>query len=60
MLEGLFGTIRELGGDSSTQTLQGYGYAMNKYQVTATMTSEIRSYNYGSTTHNGIGFVDLK
>src|SRR5436853_5587459 len=26
MLEGLFGTIREMGGDSSTQTVQSYGY----------------------------------
>jgi hypothetical protein len=31
MLEGLFGTIRELGGDSSTQTLKSYGHALNKY-----------------------------
>ena len=30
MLEGLFGTIRELGGDSSTHTLKSYGYALNK------------------------------
>lgn len=60
MLEGLFGTIRELGGDSSTQTLQGYGYAINKYQITAIMTSEIQSHNYGSTTHNGMGLIHLK
>jgi len=31
MLEGLFGTIRELGGDSSTQTLKSYGHTLNKY-----------------------------
>ncbi|CAG8562178.1 945_t:CDS:2 [Diversispora eburnea] len=33
MLEGLFGTIRELGGDSSTHTLKSYGYSLNKYQL---------------------------
>ncbi|CAG8492326.1 1615_t:CDS:10 [Diversispora eburnea] len=42
MLEGFFGTIRELGGDSSTQTLKSYGYAVNKYQVTALVPSEIK------------------
>ena len=42
MLEGLFGTIRQLGGDSSTQTLKGYGHALNKFQVTARMTAKIK------------------
>ncbi|CAG8723954.1 9070_t:CDS:10, partial [Dentiscutata erythropus] len=48
MLEGLFGTIREMSGNSSTQTVQSYGYAMNKFTVTTQMISEIRSLNYGS------------
>ena len=47
MLEGLFGTIRELGRDSSTQTLKSYGHALNKYQVIALVSSEIKSVNYG-------------
>uniref|UniRef100_U9T622 Uncharacterized protein n=1 Tax=Rhizophagus irregularis (strain DAOM 181602 / DAOM 197198 / MUCL 43194) TaxID=747089 RepID=U9T622_RHIID len=54
MLEGLFGTIRQLGGDSSTQTLKGYGHALNKFQVTAKMTSEIKSFNYGKSNHGGM------
>ncbi|POG61448.1 hypothetical protein GLOIN_2v1814039 [Rhizophagus irregularis DAOM 181602=DAOM 197198] len=33
MLKGLFGTIRQLGGDSSTQKLKGYGHALNKFQM---------------------------
>ncbi|CAG8712027.1 1049_t:CDS:2, partial [Acaulospora morrowiae] len=41
MLEGLFGMIREMGDDSSTQTIQSYGYAMNKLTITMQMTSEI-------------------
>ncbi|PKC04147.1 hypothetical protein RhiirA5_422676 [Rhizophagus irregularis] len=56
MLEGLFGTIRQLGGDSSTQTLKGYGHALNKFQVTAKITSEIKSLNYGKSNHNGMEF----
>ncbi|POG60644.1 hypothetical protein GLOIN_2v1486843, partial [Rhizophagus irregularis DAOM 181602=DAOM 197198] len=59
MLEGLFGTIRQLGGDSSTQTLKGYGHALNKFQVTAKMTSEIKSFNYGESSHNGMEFDHL-
>jgi hypothetical protein len=51
MLEGLFGTIRQLGGDSSTQTLKGYGHALNKFQVTAKITTEIQSLNYGKSNH---------
>lgn len=54
MLEGLFGTIRQLGGDFSTQTLKGYGHALNKFQVTGKMTSEIKSLNYGKSNHNGM------
>ncbi|CAG8615152.1 8131_t:CDS:2 [Diversispora eburnea] len=42
MLEGFYGTIRESGGDSSTQTLKSYGHALNKYQVTALVSSEIK------------------
>ncbi|GBC02748.1 hypothetical protein RclHR1_00480005 [Rhizophagus clarus] len=54
MLEGLFGTIRHLGGDSSTQTLKGYGHALNKFQVTAKMTTEVKSLNYGKSNRNGM------
>ncbi|RGB41294.1 hypothetical protein C1646_752359 [Rhizophagus diaphanus] len=43
MLEGLFGTIYELGGNSSTQTLKSYRYSLNKYQVTRLVTSEVKS-----------------
>ncbi|GBB83400.1 hypothetical protein RclHR1_10110012 [Rhizophagus clarus] len=56
MLEGLFGTIRQLGGDSSTQTLKGYGHALNKFRVTARMTSELKSVNYGKSNHTGMEF----
>ena len=56
MLEGLFGTIRQLGGDSSTQTLKGYGHALNKFQITARMTSELKSVNYGKSNHTGMEF----
>jgi hypothetical protein len=59
MLEGLFGTIHELGGDSSTQTLKSYGHALNKYQVTALVTSEIKSINYGKTDSAGSGIITL-
>ncbi|CAJ0915777.1 4888_t:CDS:2, partial [Entrophospora sp. SA101] len=55
MLEGLFGTIRELSGDSSTQTLQGYGHALNKYQITALESSEVKSFNYGNANNVGSG-----
>ncbi|GBC17438.2 hypothetical protein GLOIN_2v1803661 [Rhizophagus irregularis DAOM 181602=DAOM 197198] len=56
ILEGLFGTIRQLGGDSSTQTLKGYGHALNKFRVTARMTSELKSVNYGKSNHTGMEF----
>lgn len=59
MLEGLFGTIRQLGGDSSTQTLKGYGHALNKFQVTAKITSEMKSFNYGKSSNAGMEFDDL-
>src|SRR3954471_12388216 len=59
MLEGLFGTIREFGGDSSTQTLKSYGHALNKYQATALVTSEIKSINYGKTDSSGSGITTL-
>ncbi|RIA97629.1 hypothetical protein C1645_813871 [Glomus cerebriforme] len=60
-LEGLlyFGIIRELGGDSSTQTLKSYGHALNKYQVTALVSSEIKSINYGIANNTGIGINSL-
>ena len=59
MLEGLFGTIRELGGDSSTQTLKSYEHALNKYQVTILVSSEIKSINYGKTDSTGSGITTL-
>ena len=59
MLEGLFGTIRELGGDSSTQTLKSYGHALNKYQVTRLVSSEIKSFNYGEADDTGTGITTL-
>ena len=40
MLEGLFGTIRELGGDLSTQTLKSYRHVLNKYQVITLVTKK--------------------
>ena len=46
----MLGTIRELSGDSSTQTLQRYGFALNKYRVTALASSEAKSLNYGKAT----------
>ena len=60
MLEGLFGTIRELGGDSSTHTLKSYGHALNKYQVIALVSSEIKSINYGKADSTGTGITTLK
>jgi hypothetical protein len=59
MLEGLFGTIRQLGGDSSTQTLKGYGNALNKFQITAMVTAEVKSVNYGTSNHIGMEFDHL-
>jgi hypothetical protein len=59
MLEGLFGTIRQLSGDSSTQTLQGYGHALNKYRVTALVSSEVRSINYGNADSTGSGIHSI-
>jgi len=59
MLEGLFGTIRELGGDSSTQTLKSYGYTLNKYQITTLVSSEIKSVNYGKVDSTGTGITSL-
>ncbi|CAG8601640.1 4927_t:CDS:2 [Diversispora eburnea] len=52
ILEGLFGTIRELGEDSSIQILKSYGYALNKYQITVLVSSEIKSFNYGNASCN--------
>jgi hypothetical protein len=59
MLEGLFGIIRELGGDSSTQTLKSYGHALNKYQITTLVSSEIKSVNYGKADGTGTGITSL-
>ncbi|CAG8834565.1 33513_t:CDS:2, partial [Racocetra persica] len=47
---GLFGTIREMGGDSSMQTVQSYGYVINKLTITMQMISEIKSLNYDYQT----------
>ncbi|CAB4417282.1 unnamed protein product [Rhizophagus irregularis] len=44
-------TIRQLGGDSSTQTLKGYGYALNKFQITSLVTAKMKSVNYGTSNH---------
>ena len=60
MLEGLFGTIREIGGDSSIQTVQFYGYAMNKLTITIQITLEIQSLNYGSADSLDCMLADLK
>lgn len=60
MLEGLFGNIRELGGDSSTHTLKSYGHALNKYQVTALVSSEVKSINYGKADSTGAGITTLE
>jgi len=60
MLEGLFGSIREMAGDSSTHTVQSYGYAMNKLTITMQMTSEIQSLNYGLADGSGCVLADLK
>ena len=59
MLEGLFGIIRELGGDSSTQTLKSYGHALNKYQITVLVSSEVKSMNYEIASNIGIGINTL-
>ncbi|RHZ65016.1 hypothetical protein Glove_319g83 [Diversispora epigaea] len=59
LLEGFFGTIRELGGDSSTQTLSSYGHALNKYKITALCSSEVKSLNYGNIDNIGTGVTTL-
>jgi hypothetical protein len=59
LLEGFFGTIRELGGDSSTQTLNSYGHALNKYKITALFSSEVKSLNYGNADNVGTGITTL-
>ncbi|CAG8598207.1 2806_t:CDS:2, partial [Diversispora eburnea] len=40
MLKGLFGTICELGKDSSTHTYKSYGYSLNKYQLSSLFSRE--------------------
>ena len=60
MLEGLFGTIRELGGNFFTHTLKSYGYTLNKYQVTALVSSEVKSINYEKADNTGTGITTLK
>ncbi|PKB96592.1 hypothetical protein RhiirA5_434578 [Rhizophagus irregularis] len=59
MLEGLFGTIRELGGNSFTQTLKSYGYVLNKYQIITLASTEIKSINYGEADSTGTGITTL-
>ncbi|CAG8605495.1 5830_t:CDS:2, partial [Diversispora eburnea] len=59
ILEGLFGTIRELGGDSSTHTLKSYGYSLNKYQLSSLFSREVKSINYGSANCIGTGITTL-
>ncbi|RHZ60331.1 hypothetical protein Glove_355g33 [Diversispora epigaea] len=54
-----FGTIRELGGDSSTQTLKSYGHALNKYKITSLVSSEIKSLNYGKADAARTGITTL-
>ncbi|RIB02821.1 hypothetical protein C2G38_2226769 [Gigaspora rosea] len=53
MLEGLFGTIRQLRGDSSTYTIQSYRSVLNKFQITAQMSRELKSINYGQAEISG-------
>ncbi|UZO28611.1 uncharacterized protein OCT59_022128 [Rhizophagus irregularis] len=59
MLEGLFGTIRELGGNSFTQTLKSYGYVLNKYQIITLASTEIKSINYGEADSTRTGITTL-
>ena len=59
MFEGLFSTICELDGDSSTQTLKSYRSALNKYQVTRLVSSEIKSFNYGEADGTGTDITTL-
>ncbi|PKY34215.1 hypothetical protein RhiirB3_453714 [Rhizophagus irregularis] len=59
VLEGLFGVIREIGGDSSTHTLKSYGYALNKCQVVALVSSEVKSINYGKADGTETGITTL-
>ncbi|GET66626.1 uncharacterized protein OCT59_000534 [Rhizophagus irregularis] len=58
ILEGLFGVIHEFGVDSSTHTLKSYGYALNKYQITALVSFEVKSFNYGKDS-TGTGITTL-
>ncbi|GBB84074.1 hypothetical protein RclHR1_10700002 [Rhizophagus clarus] len=59
VLEGLFGVIHEIGGDSSTHTLKSYGHALNKCQVVALVSSEVKSINYGKADSTGTGITTL-
>ena len=60
MLKGFFGIIYELGGDSSTYTFKSYRHTLNKYQVTALVSFEIKSINYGKADSTGFGITTLK
>ena len=60
MLEGLFDTIRQLGGDSSTQILKEYRHALNKFQVTSKIASEMKSFNYERSNSAGMEFNYLR
>jgi hypothetical protein len=59
VLEGLFGVIREIGGDSSTHMLKSYGHALNKCRVVALVSSEVKSINYGKADSTGTGITTL-
>ncbi|RHZ82966.1 hypothetical protein Glove_102g94 [Diversispora epigaea] len=58
-LEGLFGTIQLMGGDASTQILKSYSHALNKYQIIALVSFEVKSINYGKADCNGFGITTL-
>ncbi|GBC31427.2 hypothetical protein GLOIN_2v1541965 [Rhizophagus irregularis DAOM 181602=DAOM 197198] len=51
--------LKKYPGDSSTQTLKSYGHTLNKYQITALISSEIKSVNYGIANSMGTGIASL-
>ncbi|RGB22539.1 hypothetical protein C1646_775917 [Rhizophagus diaphanus] len=59
VFEGLFGVIRKIGGDSSTHTLKSYGHALNKCQVVALVSSEVKSINYEKADSTGTDITTL-
>jgi hypothetical protein len=40
-------------------SIKSYGHALNKYQVTALVSSEIKSVNYGIANSTGAGITSL-